>query len=82
MTYWTPVKVGQLSEPMQDALADLSEVPRQSMRTFRHGKSAAPSNHAHFGSSWFTISVEDDSYSGTITLIISPDGRVIETKGR
>ena len=79
---WNSVKVGQLSEPMQDALADLFEVPRQSMGTFRHGKSAAPSSHAHHGSSWFTISVEDDSYSGTITLIISPDGRVIESKSR
>ena len=79
---WTSAKVEQLSEPVQDALADLFEVPRQSMRTFRHGKSSAPANHAHHGSSWFTISVEDDSYSGTITLIISPDGRVIESKVR
>ena len=79
---WTTVEVGQLSEPIQDALAGLFDVPRQSMGIFSHGPSAAPSGHAHHGSSWFTIGVEDDSYSGTVTLIISSVGRVIESKFR
>lgn len=79
---WEDVAAEQLTEEVREALEQLFEMPMQSLSSLRHGESAAPQGHSHHGALWFTVSVEDDSYSGKVTLIVSPEGRVIEVKSR